>query len=101
MRLAWLGDADREDRGEIEKLELEPEEDRQAGRRPHALDHGADEIVGDVADDHENQVDDDQPHGFLWGFVPLLVSRTELLACTGVVKESYFPNAARGKRLTG
>src|SRR5262249_17032394 len=55
-----LSDPDGEDPGKPQEEEIETEEDRQARGRPNAFDHGADQIIGDIADDHEHEIDDDQ-----------------------------------------
>src|SRR5262245_13573335 len=68
MRLSRLGHAHGDDPGRPQEHEIEPEEHRKAGGRPHLLDDGADEVIGQIADNHEYQVDDNQPHGALWSF---------------------------------
>src|SRR5215216_3253147 len=59
--------------GEPQEEEIEAEENRQARRRPEAFNEDTDQIVGDVADDHEHEINDDQPHGSLWR-IPAMLS---------------------------
>src|SRR5262249_6965512 len=94
--LLRLGNPDGRDPGHVQEQEIQAEEDRQACARPDALHHHADEVVRDIADDHDTGIKDDQPHGS-----PCCTPRrrgggltTELLARTGVGR----PAIVEGRR---